>query len=265
METRVEKMNAIMPRILLICDPSSDRGVLARKRLDAIGLGHEVSPAVFPPAERPWSTRYDEAARVNACGYPMVRGEVGCFLAHRDAWRRVAEGTEDVVLIMEDDATLAAPDVAAIQALASAPQLRDKLTLLFTVSRPRFRRWLRAGPASLAIPAERTYSTVAYLLGRNAAPRLLAASETFSCPVDEFLNLEYRHGVTLLVTVPLLAGHLDDAPSLIGARTKPRLSDIRRLRRNCHRLIGRLRNGARRLLTLARLGLLFAKVEKPAG
>ena len=258
-------MNPSPLRVLLICDPSTERGRRARMRLDDIGLEHEVVPAVFPPAERPWSPHYDEATRVNAFGYPMVRGEVGCFLAHRDAWRRAAEGADDVVLIMEDDATLAASDVAVIQALASAPQLRDKLTLLFTVSRPRFRRWLQAGPASLAIPSETTYSTVAYLLGRNATHRLLAASETFYCPVDEFLNLEYRHGVTLLITVPMLAGHLDDASTLIGARTKPRLSDIRRLKRNYHRLLGRLRNGARRLLTLARLGLLFTKVEKPAG
>jgi len=249
-------------RILLIGDPSSTRGMLARKRLDDIGLAHEVSPAVFPPVERPWSTRYDEARRVRTYGYPMVRGEIGCFLAHRDAWHRVAEGTADIALILEDDAVLAGSDVAALQALASAQPLKDKVTLLFTVSQLRFRRWLRIGSISVVRPSGATYSTVAYLVGKTAATRLLAASETFSYPVDEFLNLEYRHGVTLVHSLPFLAGHLDDTASLIGERTKPRLTNFRRLLRNCHRLTRRARDGMRRLLTLAKMGLLFAKEEK---
>ena len=216
-------MNPSPLRVLLICDPSTERGRRARMRLDDIGLGHEVSPAVFPPAEHPWSPHYDEATRVSAFGYPMVRGEVGCFLAHREAWRRIAEGQADIALILEDDAVLNASDLAAIQALATAQPLKDKVTLMFTVSRLRFRRWLQVGPTSVVRPTDTTYSTVAYLAGRTAAARLLAASETFFYPVDEFLNLECRHGVTLVQALPFLAGHLDDSVSLIGERPKPRL------------------------------------------
>jgi GR25 family glycosyltransferase involved in LPS biosynthesis len=233
-------------------------------RLDDIGLEHEVVPAVFPPAERPWSPHYDEVRRVNTYGYPMVRGEVGCFLAHRDAWRRAAEGETDVTLILEDDAVVPGSDLASIRQVASAPEIKGAATLLFTVSRLRFRRWLHLGNVSVVRPTDMAYSTAAYLVGKEGAAKLLADSEAFWCPVDEFLNLEYLHGVTLVHTSPFLAGNLEEMASLIGPRTKPKLSNFRRMRRNWHRLIRRLRDGACRLRTLTKMGLLFTKIEQPA-
>jgi glycosyl transferase family 25 len=232
-------------------------------RLDDIGLEHEVCPAIFPPPEHPWSPCYDEVRRIAAYGFPMVRGEIGCFLAHRDAWRRVIEGSTEITLVLEDDAVLLGDDLASIRAVASASGTKDVVTLLFTGSRLRFRRWLHIGNTSVVRPTGVAYNTAAYLVGKKSAVKLLAESETFFCPVDEFLNLEYMHGVTLVHTFPFLAGHPDETPSLIGERTKPKLTNFRRMRRNFHRLIRRFRDGACRLRTLAKMGLLFAKVEKP--
>ena len=256
-------MNMKKLKVLLICDPSTERGMLARNRLHDIGLEHEVCPAVFPPPEHPWSPRYDEGRRVDAYGYPMVRGEIGCFLAHREAWRRVVEESADMTLVLEDDNVLLDSDLASIREVAESPEIKDIVTLLFTGSRLRFRRWLRVGMVSVVRPTGVAYNTAAYLVGKKSAVKLLAESETFFCPVDEFLNLEYLHGVTLVHTYPFLAGHPDETPSLIGLRAKPKITNLRRLVRNYHRLIRRFRDGACRLRTLAKMGLLFAKVEKP--
>lgn len=256
-------MNPSPLRVLLICDPSTERGRRARMRLDDIGLEHEVVPAVFPPAERPWSPHYDEVRRVHAYGYPMVRGEIGCFLAHRDAWRRVIEGSADMTLVLEDDAVLLGSDLASIRQAASVPETKGMTTLLFTASRLRFRRWLLIGNMSIVRPTGVAYNTAAYLIGKNGAAKLLAKSGTFWCPVDEFLNLEYLHEVTLVHTYPLLASHPEEMPSLIGLRAKPKITVVRRLVRNYHRLVRRFRDGVYRLWTLVKMGLLFTKVEKP--
>jgi len=254
-----------MLKVLLICDPASERGIMARRRLEDLKLEYEVSPAVFPPAEHPWSPRYDEVRRIAAYGYPMVRGEIGCFLAHRDAWRRVIEGADDMVLVLvlEDDAVLLGSDLASIRDVASAKKTKDMVTLLYTGSRLRFRRWLPIGNMSIVRPTGAAYTTAAYMIGKNGAAKLLAESETFWCPVDEFLNLEYLHEVTLVHTYPFLASHPEEAPSLIGLRAKPKITSVRRLVRNYYRLVRRFRDGAYRLWVLVKMGLLFTKVEKP--
>ncbi len=255
-------MTASMPKILLICDPASGRGVTARKRLEDLGLNFEVIAAIFPPATPPWSPRYDEARRVAAYGYPMVRGEIGCFLAHREAWRRAVEGPDDLVLVLEDDAVLAAGDLEAIGKVAANRELNAMVTLLFTVSRLRFRRWRQAGAVSIVRPTQTTHSTVAYLIGRKGAADLLAGSETIYCPVDDYLNMGYLHGVTLVLTYPFLAGHCPTTPSLIGPRMKARIGLLRRLRRNWFRLTRRLKAGLHGLSALFKLGLLFSRTER---
>ena len=251
-----------MPKILLICDPASERGMVALKRLVDIGLAPEVIPAVFPPVTPPWSPRYDELRRVAAYGYPMIRGEVGCFLAHRDAWRRVTEGPDDLVLVLEDDAVLAACDLDAISTVAARRELDDIVTLLFTVSHMSFRRWRQVGAVSIVRPTGTTHSTVAYLIGKESAAHLLAHSETFFCPVDDYLNMSYLHGVTLVLTCPFLAGYCSISPSLIGLRTKPKLTNLQRLRRNGFRLIRRLRASLHELSTLFKMGILFSQTER---
>lgn len=262
LEVRMAKMTASMPKILLICDPASARGMFALKRLVDIGLNPEVIPAVFPPATHPWSPRYDELRRVAAYGYPMIRGEIGCFLAHRDAWRRVTEGPDDLVLVLEDDAVLAVCDLDAISTVAARRELDDMVTLLFTVSHPSFRCWRQVGAVSIVRPTGTTHSTVAYLVGIEGAARLLAHSETFFCPVDDYLNMSYLHGVTLMLTYPFLAGYCSNSPSLIGLRTKPKLTNLQRLKRNGFRLLRRLRAGLHGLSVLFKMGILFSRTER---
>jgi len=256
-------MNPYPLRVLLICDSSTERGRQARMRLDDIGLEHDVCPAIFPPPEHPWSPRYDEGRRIDAYGYPMVRGEIGCFLAHRNAWLRVIEGSAAMTLVLEDDAVLLGSDLASIRDVASATETKDIVTLLYTGSRLRFRRWLHIGNTSVVRPTGVAYGTVAYLIGKKGASKLLTESEAFWCPVDEFLNLEYVHGVTLFHTYPFLASHPEEMPSLIGPRAKPEITSLRRLKRNFHRLVRRFRDGSCRLQTLVKIGLLFTKVKKP--
>lgn len=256
------KMTDSMPKILLICDPTSARGMGALKRLTNLGLNPKVIPAVFPPATPPWSPHYDEPMRVAAYGYPMLRGEVGCFLAHRDAWRRVAEGPDDLTLVLEDGAILAAGDLEAIGTVAANRELNAMVTLLFTVSRLSFRRWRQAGAVSIVRPTETTHSTVAYLIGKEGASHLLAHSETFFCPLDDYLNMGYLHGVTLVLTCPFLSGYCSMSPSLIGLRTKPKLTTRQRLRRNWFRVIRRLKADLYGLSALFKMGILFSRTER---
>jgi glycosyl transferase family 25 len=192
----------------------------------------------------------------------MVRGEVGCFLAHRAAWRRVTEGPDELVLVLEDDAVLAAGDLEAIRAVAARRELDAMITLLFTVSRPTFRRWREVGGVSIVHPADTIHSTVAYMVGKEGAAHLLAHSENFFSPVDDYLNMGYLHGVSIVLTYPFLAGHCSTTPSLIGLRTKAKLTARQYLKRNGFRLIRRLRTCLHGISMLRQMGLLFSRTER---
>jgi len=252
-----------MLRILIITERDSPRAAAAAARFDGLKADWQVSPAIFVTGSQPWSPHYDDKRRMRITGYPMTRGEVGCFLAHREAWRRVAEGADERVLILEDDAVISASDLPAITAIAESEGSGAAVVLLFSITHLNFRRWRQVGNVSLVKPNHTTYSAVAYMISQQTAKRLLAASESFFFTVDEFFNMEYLHGLPLLHTYPFLAKHPKDVTSVIGSRAKPRISNARRLLRNFHILVRRFRDGVCRLRTRFRMGLLFTPTERP--
>lgn len=61
----------------------------------------------------------------------LTRGEVGCFLSHVRAWRRVIAIAEPVVVVVEDDANVSLPEQwpAIMRAINSLPRGWDLLFL----------------------------------------------------------------------------------------------------------------------------------------
>lgn len=134
---------------------------------------------------------------------------------------------------------------------------------LVSVPRPAFRVWRELGDgACLGLPVRAGNLTAAYLLTREAASALLAASSRFSCPVDDFMNLTYLHGVDVMHLEPELVLH-DAAVSGMGARTKPVVGAWARMRREMLRAARSLRLALSRLGARRRLGLLLRRAEPP--
>jgi GR25 family glycosyltransferase involved in LPS biosynthesis len=250
-----------MLHILAIADVNSAKGKITKQRLVDLGVSFEIIPAVFPSEPYPWSALYDEKRRMQLNGYPLVKGEVGCFLAHREAWKAVVMGQHESVLILEDDFKISPEDLPKITSIAEIKESKNLITLLFIANHElSFRSWLKLGDVQIVVPTVKAYSTLAYFVSKQSAARLLKHSESIFCPVDEFTNMESLHGIPLVCTFPLLVSQ-DGSDSTIGHRVKPAIKTRQKLIRNYFRFIWMIREKISRLKTLIKLDLIGTKVE----
>jgi GR25 family glycosyltransferase involved in LPS biosynthesis len=135
--------------------------------------------------------------------FPLGPGEVGCFLSHRKCWEMIANGDADYALIAEDDLSIDPAiwtDVLGlIETLADAdsfiriPAKQREVAVSATGSQ---------GKTTLFVPRVIGLQTVCQVVGRNAAKRLLAATETLDRPVDTFLQMHWATGQSVQTILP---------------------------------------------------------------
>ncbi|MEY8839602.1 glycosyltransferase family 25 protein [Cribrihabitans sp. XS_ASV171] len=124
--------------------------------------------------------------------FALSGGEVGCFLSHRACWQRIVEEGLDHALIVEDDLAPISPEWEAALHLAQANAGAESYIRLPAKLRetPVAMVGERNG-ARLFLPGVIGLQTVAQVVGRDAAKRLLAASEVIDRPVDSFLQMHW--------------------------------------------------------------------------
>lgn len=143
--------------------------------------------------------------------FPLAAGEVGCFLSHRACWQRIVDQGWDMALVVEDDLSIEPHDWLTAQKLISEHAGADDFIRL-----PAKRREVpahvlaEAGQAKLFVPKVIGLQTVAQVVGRNAAKRLLAASEIIDRPVDTFLQMHWAHGQQIKTILPNGFGELTE-------------------------------------------------------
>ena len=218
------------PATVISLKRATDRRAQCASELAAIRLPFEFFDAVegaeLTPAEL--AGVYDDEANAKRFKRPLSPAEIGCYLSHRAIWRRLAEGEASAALVFEDDLRLLAGAAEAIERL-SAFDLGDVMVKLDGVD--------GAGGAIAAIdigagfrlrqPLSLPPRTTGYVVGREAARRLLAARARFFRPVDIDLKHLWEHRVAILVLEPAIIPHREHphAPSSLAAgreRVKPR-------------------------------------------
>ncbi|TDK46248.1 glycosyltransferase family 25 protein [Antarcticimicrobium luteum] len=127
--------------------------------------------------------------------FPMSPGEIGCFLSHRRCWRRILAEGWDYALIVEDDLDIDPARLRAALELVADQATPDSYIRLPVKPRERPARVLgeRDG-LTLILPRIIGLQTVAQVVGRGAAARLLAATETIDRPVDTLLQMHWVTG-----------------------------------------------------------------------
>jgi glycosyl transferase, family 25 len=243
-------------KIILITLPGSRRHELLAAHLQEKGFSAEVSPAVFLRAEDGLPADYDRTARNRQLGYDLTRGEIGCFLAHRDAWRRVAEA-DGPCMILEDDARLRPPfSPAALQEVADVIADTNLIIRLFSQRHPPSKTWWRLKSGlSIDRPAKAGYSAVAYVLSQASAAALNAGANRFWQTTDDYMDDEAAHGCPVMQVSPETVWHDDEGRSLIGVRDKPAVSWQVKVRREWLRVGRNIRAALHRMKTDRKLGL----------
>ncbi|MEN2785590.1 glycosyltransferase family 25 protein [Sphingomonas qilianensis] len=200
----------IVPIYLINLDRSVDRLRFVTRRMDTLGLDHTRIAAVEGARLSGGERAAFVAARPRDGKRGWRDGQIGCFLSHLDAWRRIAAGPDAYGLVLEDDIHLSDATPAALADTAWIPPDADIVRLESTG------QWLALGPPvsqAAGRPVRRIRSAAwgagAYLLSRQAAARLAASDPLLQTPADDFLfNLAgsaIARSLTTYQVVPALA------------------------------------------------------------
>lgn len=160
------------------------------KFLDAI----DGSRLTKPPVE------YKAGKVKRLQGYPLTPNEIGCYLSHKEAWRRCVQ--EDLpTLVLEDDFVLSPDFEETLITLLSEQshwnfvRLQGLYDIAYQVIRPINR-------ANLVKNQGDAVGATAYLLKPAIAQRLIDTSVDIYEPVDHFLEHYQKHGLEFLAVQP---------------------------------------------------------------
>lgn len=135
--------------------------------------------------------------------FPLGAGEVGCFLSHRKCWQMIVDQGWDHALIVEDDLALDPAQWGAAMSLVATHATADSFIRLPAKRREKPGRIIdQSGAAQLFLPGVIGLQTVCQVVGRNAAARLLYATEQLDRPVDTFLQMHWAHGQPIHTILP---------------------------------------------------------------
>ena len=213
---------------------------IAFERFDAV-VGATVSAAELARV-------YDPAANKTRFRYPLLPGEIGCYLSHLALWEKIANGPGAGAIILEDDFA-AEPGLARVLAALDPASQGWDLLKLFT-RRPG-KKMLDTGPLcdgfDLARPYQVPNTTLGYALTKASAGHLCRVSVPFARPIDEDHKRFWEHGlrIKLVCPSPLRLGEEATVGSTIAAS--------RKTARNPGRLGQGFKNISYRLAYLSRL------------
>jgi glycosyl transferase family 25 len=212
---------------LINLDRHAERLAHATAEFRRLGLEFERLPAIDGFAL--------QSSDVSALSSRLSRGELGCLLSHREAWRRIAEGPEPFAAVFEDDIHLAdwagdflrdadwVPPGTAIVKL----ETMLKPVLLGRTAMPTRRH------CALAALQSAHMGSAGYVLASTAAPRLLEAG--ISAPSDTVLFRIAPASLPVLQLDPALCVQ-DTFHPIVGARSQTLGSTINEERKATRRV-----------------------------
>ena len=170
--------------------------------------------------------------------FPLTRTEVGVFLSHRLAWRRIVDDALDFAFIFEDDAEI---DPSAFAALVEFVTLeRPAWDYVLLPAQPIRNGVVVASRGGLTLlrPDAPPLRAIAQIVSLAAARRLLDRTLPFDRPIDTLMQMTWVTGQPVLVASP---SPIRDVSLETGGSTVQRksMSLVERLRHEALRPIYR--------------------------
>jgi glycosyl transferase family 25 len=134
--------------------------------------------------------------------FALTATEVGVFLSHRAAWRRIVDEQRDFAVIFEDDAQIDPGSFAALIEFATAERAAWDYVLLPAAPIGNGAMVARRGGLTLLRPDAPPLRAIGQIVSRAAAERLLERTLPFDRPVDTFLQMTWITGQPVLVASP---------------------------------------------------------------
>ena len=176
--------------------------------------------------------------------FPLTRTEVGVFLSHRLAWRRIVDDAFDFAFIFEDDAEIDPAAFAALVEFATLERPAWDYVLLPAQPIRNGTPVASRGDFMLMRPDAPPLRAIAQIVSFAAAKRLLDRTLPFDRPIDTLMQMTWVTGQPVLVVSP---SPIRDVSRETGGSTVQRksMSLVERLHHEAMRPIYRARVLAR--------------------
>jgi glycosyl transferase family 25 len=179
---------------------SLDRRNQVEQEMQKISLPWSFLDAVDGSALTTPPIEYKPSKVKRLQGYALTPNEIGCYLSHKEAWRRcVAENIP--TLILEDDFVLSSDFEATLNTLLNEVTEWNFVRLQGLYEVP-FKKVLEQPGFALVKNQGDAVGATAYLLKPQIASQLTKHSVDIYEPVDHFLEHHQKHGLEFLAIRP---------------------------------------------------------------
>jgi glycosyl transferase family 25 len=134
--------------------------------------------------------------------FPLTRTEVGVFLSHRLAWRRIVDDALDFAFIFEDDAEIDPAAFAALIDFVTLERPAWDYVLLPATPIGNGTPVASRGTLTLLRPDAPPLRAIAQIVSIDAAKRLLDRTLPFDRPIDTLTQMTWVTGQSVLVASP---------------------------------------------------------------
>jgi glycosyl transferase family 25 len=134
--------------------------------------------------------------------FPLTRTEVGVFLSHRAAWRRIVDDDLDFAFIFEDDARIEPSLFAELFEFVTLERAAWDYVLLPATPIRNGTPVASRGGLTLLRPDAPPLRAIAQIVSRDAAKRLLDRTLPFDRPIDTLMQMPWVTGQPVLVASP---------------------------------------------------------------
>ncbi len=192
------------------------------RRLNAAGISHEILDAV--DGEKEGANRHGGGLRQDLCrrkhGRDMTPGEIGCFLSHRNLWRKIAAQENGCAMVLEDDAVWDGDFLSAAARVMECEWIWD-VVLFSRFAAPKIDRALceLGNGRRLVRYKTRALTTAAYLISQSGAQKMLHHCREMREPVDNMMGEWWKNGAAFYSVHPPPVKQAD-FPSLIGGEKR---------------------------------------------
>jgi glycosyl transferase, family 25 len=206
-----------MKYICISLKSALDRRAAMEMQFAEHGLNVEFFEAIQPAADLSDVPSYDASDRMRRYGRPMSRGEVGCYLSHREVWKQLIGSNLEAICVMEDDIQLLEGFEATVNELFEHRQHWDIVRLVSLNKHPAVPYAVLPSGLKVVWTDRASVGTQCYLVTRAAAERLLEHSKRIVHAIDTTIDRHCEHRQRLLLTVPEVVRALP-VPSTLGPR-----------------------------------------------
>ena len=217
---------------------AAERQAASRKQLDKLDINWDFIDAVDGRLINDEISEYPRKKVNRLLGFEMTPSEIGCYLSHKEAWKKISGGTK-LGLVFEDDFQLMDTFTKAI---AFACDNEDKWEILRCqgLTNVPYVTSVKNEDFSIVENKADPLGATAYLLSPKVAKMLLEASNYIYEPLDHFIEHSQKHhcSIKALLPYPVKASGVEttipDRPY-----SERSVRGFRKLKRSFFRLIDR--------------------------